>query len=42
MEITRRMPATPLPPRLEQRLQMILRENRKGQVISIGGGDPVH
>jgi hypothetical protein len=41
VEITRRMPATPLPPRLEQRLQTILRENGKGQAITIGGANQV-
>ena len=41
VDITRRMPATPLPPRLEQRLQTMLRENGKGQAITIGGGDQV-
>jgi anti-sigma factor RsiW len=41
VEMTRRMPAIPLPPRLEQRLLTILRENGKGQAIAIGEGDPV-
>jgi hypothetical protein len=30
LEVTRRLPTAPLPPRLEQRLQMILRESGKG------------
>ena len=41
VEIARRMPATPLPPRLEQRLQTILRENGIEQAIAIAGGDQV-
>ena len=39
VDITRRMPATPLPPRLEQRLQTIRRENGKGQATTIGRAD---
>jgi anti-sigma factor RsiW len=41
VEITRRMPATPLPPGLEQRLQTILRENGKSQAITLGGANQV-
>jgi hypothetical protein len=37
VEVTRQLPDAPLPPRLEQRLQMILRESGKGQATADGG-----
>ncbi len=39
VEVTRRLPAAPLPPRLEQRLQTILRESGKGQATVDGRTD---
>jgi predicted anti-sigma-YlaC factor YlaD len=42
VEMIRRMQATPLPARLEQRLQTILRENGKGHATTIRGVDQVH
>ena len=37
VQVTRRLPPARLPPRLEQRLRTILRENGKGEVADDGG-----
>jgi anti-sigma factor RsiW len=39
VEVTRRLPVAPLPPRLEERLQTILRESDERQEATDGGAD---